>query len=481
MVEARYERADRDLARLMALEATHGDVLLPALSAKAHVVERTCCIPTSLLGPHVVCVDRCPSRLQAAAPDTGMVARPGPGKLLDAIIARLARNDLDLGRVGVSPSWAQAAHNLDSAAIYIWACRDKPRAWGKKQTPPGSLHAKDIEIGLGLTPRDGARLYADMKGDPRFLNPTPNQNACYELTSMGEEWAARDGRTVDQVREQQTALNEGASNARRRSWHSDGGSLDQLRHALAIRVSEQDWERFNQLQNPKHLTAAVAREASQLAAVLEWVDPRENIAPYQAQLEDEIADLFGDLVRLCDVLEINPIALARAAIARSPEEAETGPDSVVTNGAIAQSRKETESGVGPVAPNGAFARSPEQVETGLDSAAGEERALDRLLCARLPTGDDAAMLGVDGPRDLGLPLMPGPEGAAKVREALAWLREARDGKATHNHDVCRAVGVRIDAQGAGRLYAVMKADPRFIFQPEGMRAYFAAEPLREMR
>lgn len=57
-------------------------------------------------------------------------------------------------------------------------------------TPAGTLHAKDIEVGLGLDSRDGEHVYLDMKEDrENFHNPIAVRVACYELTEAGERWA----------------------------------------------------------------------------------------------------------------------------------------------------------------------------------------------------------------------------------------------------------------------------------------------------
>jgi hypothetical protein len=79
--------------------------------------------------------------------------------------------------------------NLENAAIYLRTHVRKPRAWGELDTPPGTLHAKDIEVGLGLDSADGRRLYLNMNADGRFDNPTPNSRASCELTESGEAWA----------------------------------------------------------------------------------------------------------------------------------------------------------------------------------------------------------------------------------------------------------------------------------------------------
>jgi NTP pyrophosphatase (non-canonical NTP hydrolase) len=91
-------------------------------------------------------------------------------------------------------------------------------------------------------------------------------------------------------------------------------SLDQLRDRLRQFADERSWERYH---TPKNLTAAIAGEAGELAAVLQWATPEEPIEPYRDELEDEIADVLIYLVRLCDVAGIDPIMSANDKIARN--------------------------------------------------------------------------------------------------------------------------------------------------------------------
>jgi dCTP diphosphatase len=95
---------------------------------------------------------------------------------------------------------------------------------------------------------------------------------------------------------------------------SGGDSLDQLRDQLRIFARERDWERYH---TPKNLTAAIAGEAGELAAVLQWATADTDLAGYMADLEEEIADILIYLVRLCDVAGIDPIIAASAKIDRN--------------------------------------------------------------------------------------------------------------------------------------------------------------------
>jgi hypothetical protein len=82
--------------------------------------------------------------------------------------------------------------NLERAAVYLRTHLDEKRAWGQIATPEGTLHAKDIEVGLGMNDDEGKCIYIDMKEDGRFNNPLPpGRIACFELTDTGLAWADR--------------------------------------------------------------------------------------------------------------------------------------------------------------------------------------------------------------------------------------------------------------------------------------------------
>lgn len=65
-------------------------------------------------------------------------------------------------------------------------------------------------------------------------------------------------------------------------------SLDQLRDQLRRFARERSWERYH---TPKNLTTALAGEAGELAAVLQWATPEESIEPHRPELEEEVGDV----------------------------------------------------------------------------------------------------------------------------------------------------------------------------------------------
>jgi NTP pyrophosphatase (non-canonical NTP hydrolase) len=97
---------------------------------------------------------------------------------------------------------------------------------------------------------------------------------------------------------------------------SDPDALTQLRDRLRTFARERSWEQFH---TAKNLTAAIAGEAGELVAVLQWARPEEDLTPYMAELEDEIADVLIYLLRLCDVTGIEPITAANIKVDRNTE------------------------------------------------------------------------------------------------------------------------------------------------------------------
>ena len=91
-------------------------------------------------------------------------------------------------------------------------------------------------------------------------------------------------------------------------------SLERLRDRLQLFAKERSWEQFH---TPKNLTTAIAGEAGELAAVLQWATPDADPAPYVADLEEEMADILIYLVRLADRLEIDLIEAANNKVDRN--------------------------------------------------------------------------------------------------------------------------------------------------------------------
>jgi NTP pyrophosphatase (non-canonical NTP hydrolase) len=95
-----------------------------------------------------------------------------------------------------------------------------------------------------------------------------------------------------------------------------GGSAEihQLMQRLRRFAHVRSWERFH---TAKNLTTAVAGEAGELAAVLQWATAEQDIRPFLPELEDEIADVLIYLIRLCDVLDVELLDAVNAKIERN--------------------------------------------------------------------------------------------------------------------------------------------------------------------
>ncbi len=87
-------------------------------------------------------------------------------------------------------------------------------------------------------------------------------------------------------------------------------SLNDLRDRLRQFAAERDWEQFHV---PKNLAMSVAIEAAEIMERFQWLTPDESAALPESQraaVAHEIADVLLYLVRLADVLEIDPLEAA---------------------------------------------------------------------------------------------------------------------------------------------------------------------------
>ncbi|HKQ23236.1 MAG TPA: nucleotide pyrophosphohydrolase [Burkholderiales bacterium] len=87
-------------------------------------------------------------------------------------------------------------------------------------------------------------------------------------------------------------------------------SLSDLRMRLRQFAAERDWEQFHV---PKNLAMSVAIEAAEIMEHFQWLTPDESAALPESQrtaIALEIADVLLYLVRLADVLDIDPVEAA---------------------------------------------------------------------------------------------------------------------------------------------------------------------------
>jgi dCTP diphosphatase len=86
--------------------------------------------------------------------------------------------------------------------------------------------------------------------------------------------------------------------------------LGALRARLRAFVAERDWDQFH---TPKNLAMALVAEAGELVEHFQWLTPEQSSAlpgEVRAQVELEIADVLLFLLRLCDKLDVDPVAAA---------------------------------------------------------------------------------------------------------------------------------------------------------------------------
>ncbi len=89
---------------------------------------------------------------------------------------------------------------------------------------------------------------------------------------------------------------------------TDSDRLGTLQAQLREFVSERDWDQFH---TPKNLAMALVAEAGELVEHFQWLTPEQSAQlpdHTRAEVELEVADVLLYLLRLCDKLEIDPIA-----------------------------------------------------------------------------------------------------------------------------------------------------------------------------
>jgi dCTP diphosphatase len=92
-------------------------------------------------------------------------------------------------------------------------------------------------------------------------------------------------------------------------------SLAALNARLLAFARERDWEQFH---SPKNLSMALAGECGELLEHFQWLTEDQSAALTQEKrgaVAQELADILIYLIRLCQRLDIDPIAAAYAKIA----------------------------------------------------------------------------------------------------------------------------------------------------------------------
>lgn len=85
------------------------------------------------------------------------------------------------------------------------------------------------------------------------------------------------------------------------------GKLNILNQSIRAFAEEREWEQFH---SPKNLAMALSVEVAELQEHFLWLTQAESrdLTPEKlSDVEDEIGDVVVYLLRLCDVLGIDPI------------------------------------------------------------------------------------------------------------------------------------------------------------------------------
>ncbi len=98
-------------------------------------------------------------------------------------------------------------------------------------------------------------------------------------------------------------------------------SIPELTDALRKFAADREWERFH---TSKNLIMALTGELGELAEIFQWLEPEECSAAMadsatRKHVEEELADVFGYLLRLADVLGVS---LSDALAAKMESNAE---------------------------------------------------------------------------------------------------------------------------------------------------------------
>ncbi len=98
------------------------------------------------------------------------------------------------------------------------------------------------------------------------------------------------------------------------------GNMNELKDLLRQFVAEREWEQFH---SPKNLVSALAVEAAELMEPFQWLTTEQSYnlpEPKRTAVAEEIADVLIYLVRLSDVLGIDPVAAAYQKLEKNREK-----------------------------------------------------------------------------------------------------------------------------------------------------------------
>lgn len=96
-------------------------------------------------------------------------------------------------------------------------------------------------------------------------------------------------------------------------------TLEELTVALREFAAERDWQQFH---TPKNLAMAVAAEAGELLAQMQWLTAQESASLTPDRLREvsaEMADVLIYLAQLADVLGVDLLAAAQEKLAANAQ------------------------------------------------------------------------------------------------------------------------------------------------------------------
>lgn len=85
-------------------------------------------------------------------------------------------------------------------------------------------------------------------------------------------------------------------------------------------TKERNWDQF---QTPKNLAMALSVEASELVEIFMWLNDKQAMFLQKKKIqeaEEEIADVFLYLLRIADVLGVDPVAAAEKKMQKNIEK-----------------------------------------------------------------------------------------------------------------------------------------------------------------
>ena len=99
-------------------------------------------------------------------------------------------------------------------------------------------------------------------------------------------------------------------------FNQDRVSMNQSIKELQLRISkfcdDRDW---NQFHSPKSLAMSISIEAAELLENFQWSKDDETLSTTNKEsISEEIADVLIYAIRLCEVLEVDPIEISNKKI-----------------------------------------------------------------------------------------------------------------------------------------------------------------------